>query len=159
MTLAPEKLQPAGHADVLRASAVEDTTYLRAAINTRDWEDIALAALRARLQRAERDAVRLYFELRGMVDSHNSAMELALRALGCTLELAQTAVRAYQQVSGMDEQAAAEYCLETAKRYYAAQGKEVRVLAAGGASKLPSQGDAGSAMIPAADNGDSRVAR
>ena len=151
MSLETVTLRGGESGGILKRAAIDDTDYLRSSISTRDWEDVALAALRARLQRAERDAVRLYFELRGLVDSHDSAMELALRALGCSLEVAQQAVMSYRQVSGMDRLG----IIDAARLYLEREGYTVlapeRGLAAGGASKLPSQGDAGSAMIPAAD--------
>ena len=103
---------------------------------------------------------RLFAKMAKLVDAPQTLILAIWQQLGVRDETeARAAIEAYKQVRGLDEPAAAEYCLETAKRYYAAQGKQVVVLAAGGASKLPSQGDAGSAMIPAADDGNNGDAR
>ena len=84
-------------------SAESNTAWLREQIEQRDWEEAALAAFRARLQRAERDAVRLYFELRKMVGTQESVLQLALQALGVSLDVAQRAVGAYQNAAQGDE--------------------------------------------------------
>lgn len=109
-------------------AAGSDTDWLRDQISTRDWEMQALSSFRARLDRAERDAVRLYFELRKMVGPSEATMALAMRALGVSLDIAQKAVGMYREVEHLDEAQQAAMCLEAAQKFYAAQGKRVVVL-------------------------------
>ena len=101
---------------------------LRETISKPPFPDMWVAAFKARLARAERDAVRLYPELLRMVGANDQAMELALRALGVSLEIAQKAVGMYRSVEGMDEATRAEYATEQLRGYYAARGKRLVVL-------------------------------
>jgi hypothetical protein len=102
--------------EILVQAAVNDTSWMQEQLSERDWEVCALSALRARLARGERDAVRLYFELRKMVGSQESVLQLALQALGVSLEVAQKAVGLYRSAEAVDDAALIEYSRDLLER-------------------------------------------
>lgn len=101
---------------------------IRRAIDTEQYATLFLCGFETALRQGRRDAQRLYCELLGMVGANDRAMELALRALGVSLEIAQQAVGAYREIEHLDAAQRGALCLEGAKEYYATLGKRVVVL-------------------------------
>ena len=78
---------------------------LRERISAPPFPEMWVAAFQARLARGERDAVRLYPELLRMVGANDTALELALRAVGASLEFAKEAVTMRREIEGLDKPA------------------------------------------------------
>lgn len=139
MTLAPSR------GDTLQAFAEMDSAVpgkLRARISTDEWQEYWIEAFKTRLRNAERDAVRLYPELLRMVGAEDRRLELALGALGVSLEIAKSAVGMYRQVEGLDRAGLVEMQVENlrAEGWTCIPPQGMVEAGAGVASELPNGG-------------------
>jgi len=91
-----------------RAAALTVPQKLLAELEREDWQRWWLSAFQAALRQGRRDALRLYPELLHMVGANDQLLELTLRALGVSLEVAKRAVVMYQQVEHLDDAGAAQ---------------------------------------------------
>lgn len=113
----------------IKQIADDAPAYLRAKISEPEWREWWLAAFAARLRRAERDAVRLYPELLRMVGANDAVLDVALRALGVSLEAAKLAVGAYREVEHLrTPEEMADYGLAQLRAYWEPRGKRVVLL-------------------------------
>lgn len=141
-----------GRTDTGLAIADDAPSYLRAKIQEPEWRESWLQAFRKRLDDGERDAVRLYPELLRMVGSQDTVLEIALRAIGVSLEVARRAVSAYQQVEGMDAEQSAEFAFAQLREHYAERGQRLILVidaSAPGGADIDGSGPR-PAMIPGA---------
>lgn len=95
------------------------------ALDSNEYADVWLVGFLAALTDGRRDAQRLYVELLGMVGANERQLEIALRAIGVSLEVARRAVSAYQQVEGMDAEQSAEFAFAQLREHYAERGQRL----------------------------------
>jgi hypothetical protein len=81
---------------------------IRSELDTERYARTFLASFEVALKAGRRDALRLYCELLEMVGGADRTLELALRALGVTLDVARQAIAMHQSVDGLDRAALLE---------------------------------------------------
>ena len=81
------------------AAARDDPQRLRTLISTTEFETLWLEAFKKRLRNAERDAVRIYAELRRELGEQVQVAQLVFNVIGADLATAKQAVEALRQAS------------------------------------------------------------
>jgi hypothetical protein len=85
--------------EALAQMVVADPHRLRGLIDDDDWRGAWLKAFRTRLDRAERDAVRIYAELMGELGHKLEIAQLVVLHLGTDMDTAKRAIDAMKQAT------------------------------------------------------------